>query len=136
MCALLAAVLLLTPAAGLSLVLCVSPNGHVAIEDVDALCCNIKVLSPSSGHGSLAAAVFYQPGRCGNCTDLSLLAGTGYQASSPGTQSKLASKLLAHAALDSPSNAGLPTPAIDRLSTTEANGTGSFTNLLSIPLRC
>lgn len=51
-------------------VLCIAPGGHVAIEDINALCCVSPVISLPSG--SQLDAVFDGPGGCDNCTDLFL----------------------------------------------------------------
>ncbi len=62
----LAAVVLLFPSS--ASVLCITPGGHVAIEDLNATCCASSAVSVLSGHqpdSGLNAA-----GDCKNCTDL------------------------------------------------------------------
>ena len=62
----LAAISLLFPSS--ALVLCISPDGHVAVEDFNAPCCHPHDISlPGKGHpGNGSAAV----PDCHNCTDL------------------------------------------------------------------
>jgi hypothetical protein len=65
---LIAALLLVFP--GSASVLCVAPGGHVAIEDINALCCipsNVSI--PDGGHKDSG---FGSPDRCGGCTDIFL----------------------------------------------------------------
>jgi hypothetical protein len=66
--ALLAMVLLLSPSS--SSVLCIAPGSHIAVEDVNSLCCVSHTVSPSTGLRPNGA--FEGPGSCDNCTDVFL----------------------------------------------------------------
>ena len=59
-------VLLLFP--GSSSVLCVAPGNHIAIEDINALCCVSSAISLPSG--AQPGSGFSEPDSCRNCTDL------------------------------------------------------------------
>ncbi len=61
----LAALLLLFPNS--ASVLCVSPGGHVAIEDLNATCCISSTLPAPAGHQSNDG--MSPAGDCDNCTD-------------------------------------------------------------------
>ena len=76
LCLLLVAVLLVG-VPGLATVLCVSPNGHTALEALNALCCPSGKLPRSTSYPpSSAPGQLSQPGSCGNCTDVPILAAT------------------------------------------------------------
>jgi hypothetical protein len=52
-------------------VLCIAPGSHVAIEDINALCCiSPHIAYPSSTQPNSA---FDQPVNCSHCTDLLLI---------------------------------------------------------------
>lgn len=61
----LVAVLMLSGVPEVSDVLCISPAGHLAVEQWSAPCC-----LPGAGNGSQA---FSEPSQCAGCTDYSLL---------------------------------------------------------------
>ena len=63
--AVITVILLLMPSS--SSVLCIAPGGHMAIEDINALCCLSSVVSaPSSRHLDVT---FGPAGDCRDCTD-------------------------------------------------------------------
>jgi hypothetical protein len=64
----LAAILLILPSS--TSVLCIAPGQHIAIEDINALCCFSSGISLSSG--TQPGSGFSEPGSCHNCTDLFL----------------------------------------------------------------
>jgi hypothetical protein len=51
-------------------VLCIAPGNHVAIEDINALCCVSSTIS--SLRGNQPHSGIEDPGSCNNCTDIFL----------------------------------------------------------------
>jgi len=66
---------------GSSSVLCIAPGNHVAIENINALCCvSSGIFLPS---GAQPGSGFSEPGSCHSCTDLFLVSnGRGVPAQS------------------------------------------------------
>lgn len=80
LCLLLVAGLVVAAVPGLITVLCISPDGHAAVEDLNALCCRSGKLSGlTSGPRSSTASHFSQSGSCGNCTDVPVFAAADRQ---------------------------------------------------------
>jgi hypothetical protein len=65
---LMATLLLMFPSS--ASMLCIAPGGHVAIEDINALCCApFSASAPDESHGINS---FGSPDKCSNCTDIFL----------------------------------------------------------------
>lgn len=76
---LLTAALLLSGAPGISKVLCISPTGHEAVEELGALCC-----SPTAGTPALS-----EPGPCEGCTDYPLAPAAEIKSAQPSASGAL-----------------------------------------------
>lgn len=80
LCVLLALALAMCVAPGSVSVLCVSSNGHVAVERLNALCCRIgNPPGSTSDPRSSTSGQLSQTGSCGNCTDVPLFAAADRQ---------------------------------------------------------
>lgn len=80
LCVLLTLALAVCAAPGLATVLCISPNGHAAVEGLNALCCRIGNLLPSTSYPpSSTPGQLSQSGSCGNCTDVPVFAAADRQ---------------------------------------------------------
>ena len=71
-------------------VLCIAPGSHIAVEDINALCCVSSAISPLSDIQPNSA--FDKPGNCRNCTDIPL-ASNGNGVLSPSGSSAMANPL-------------------------------------------
>lgn len=136
LCVLLALALAMCAAPGLATVLCVSPNGHAAVEGLNALCCRIGNLPGSTSEPrSSTAGQFSQTGSCGNCTDVPVFAAADRQPA-VSVDSQTAPGSPAAVPLTIQCAAATPAAATHTLAHSPISGSPVSSALRSVSLRC
>lgn len=130
-CVLLTAALLSASAPRSSAVLCISPAGHVAVEEAGAICCALKTQDdvPDSGSGVASRT-------CGSCTDIMLVAGTGDRAAVAASKNAAVSDSLSSVAVSVYTKTGFGAPVANQPVLAVPLAAGQVFGAGSAPLRC